>query len=130
MGKTKRRKNNGFDVNDIILPRYLLWGGVKNCKFILKLVMYSTYEMHPLKKLYLFFKSSILIFYVSLIFTPQTPTNRGLGSDSYTDGLFPVLSTISGRIFSFNNILLKISPPYREDAPKICTTLLSAVSIF
>ena len=79
---------------------------------------------------YIFFFKALFYFFMRLIFTPLTPTNRGSGSDSYTDGLFPLLSTISGRIFSFDNILLKISPPYKEDAPKIFTTLLSEVSIF
>jgi len=52
--KQNEEKSNGFDGNDVIMPRYLLWGGVKNCKIILKLLMKSTYEMHPLKELHLF----------------------------------------------------------------------------
>jgi len=50
----QKEERNGFDGNDFLMPRYLLWGGVKNCKIILKLIIKSTYEINPLKKLHLF----------------------------------------------------------------------------
>jgi len=46
------------------------------------------------------FLITTLILYASLIFTPLTPTNCDLKAGFCTDGLFPVLSTISGSIFA------------------------------
>ena len=132
MRKTKRRKNTGFNGNHIIIPRYFLWGGVKNCKII------SSCKISNEKKVWNASSEEASTFCLKHYFNfswvtdihPPNSHKQRIGSDSYSDGLFPLLSTISRRIFSFNNILLKISPSYREDAPKICTLLLSGVWIF
>jgi len=47
-----------------------------------------------------FFFNTTSIVCVSLIFTPLTPSDYDLKAGSFPDGLFPVLSTISGLIFA------------------------------
>ena len=56
---------------------------------------------YNLWKGYIFlFLNTTLILYASLIFNPLTPTVCDLKAGPCTDGLFPVLSLISGLIFA------------------------------
>jgi len=59
----------------------------------------SGYDLQPLKRLHILLFNTTLILYASLIFTPLTPTDYDLEAGSCTDGLFPVLSTISSLTF-------------------------------